>query len=129
MKVGLNKNMSKTQSIFNQWCDTELVRLNGDALQQVNSYVYLGREENMGNDLASEIARRRRAAWEAFSSICEVIDQVKDAGLRALILNASVLRAMCYATETWPDNKTIARAMQTAHRALERCLLRAILQQ
>ncbi|VDP43822.1 unnamed protein product [Heligmosomoides polygyrus] len=81
------------------------------ALQQVDSWVYLGIELNMGDDLAPEIARRRRAAWAAFSSIREVTDQVKDAGLRASIFNASVLPAMCYVTETWPDNKTIARAI------------------
>ncbi|VDL78507.1 unnamed protein product [Nippostrongylus brasiliensis] len=60
----------------------------------------LGRELNMENDVAPEIARRRRAAWAAFSSIREITDQVKYAGLRASIFNASVLQAMCYATET-----------------------------
>ncbi|VDO25161.1 unnamed protein product [Heligmosomoides polygyrus] len=59
MKIGLDMNMFKTQFIVNQWCDTGLVRLNGVALQQVDSYVYLGRELNMDNDLAPEIARRR----------------------------------------------------------------------
>ncbi|WKX91158.1 hypothetical protein Q1695_009751 [Nippostrongylus brasiliensis] len=128
-KIGLDMNMSKTQFMVNQWCDTGLVKLNGVALQRVDSYVYLGRELNMENDLAPEIARRRRAAWTAFSSIREVTDQVKDVGLRASIFNASVLPAMCYATETWPDNKAVAKAMQTTHRALERCFLKTSLRQ
>ncbi|VDP07086.1 unnamed protein product [Heligmosomoides polygyrus] len=115
MKIGLDMNMSKTQFMVNQWCDTGLVRLNGVALQQVNSYFYLGRELNIDNDLAPEIARRRRAAWADFSSIREVTDQVKDPGLMASILNASVLPAMCYATETWPDNKTINRQSNANH--------------
>ncbi|WKY03659.1 hypothetical protein Q1695_004984 [Nippostrongylus brasiliensis] len=122
-------NMSKTQFMVNQWCDTGLGKLNGVALQRVDSYVYLGRELNMENNLAPEIARRRRAAWAAFSSIREVTDQVKDAGLRASIFNASVLPAMCYATETWPDNKAVAKDMQTTHRALERCFLKTSLRQ
>ncbi|WKX88927.1 hypothetical protein Q1695_008512 [Nippostrongylus brasiliensis] len=83
----------------------------------------------MENDLAPEIARRRRAAWAAFSSIREVTDQVEDAGLRASIFNASILPAMCYATETWPDNKAVAKAMQTTHRALERCFMKTSLRQ
>ncbi|WKX88155.1 hypothetical protein Q1695_008070 [Nippostrongylus brasiliensis] len=70
-KIGLDMNMSKTQFMVNQWCDTGLVKLNGVILQRVDSYVYLGRELNMENDLAPEIARRRRAAWAAFSSIRE----------------------------------------------------------
>ncbi|WKX95022.1 hypothetical protein Q1695_011906 [Nippostrongylus brasiliensis] len=128
-KIGLNMNMSKTQFMVNQWCDTGLVKLNEVALQRVDSYVYLGRELNMENDLAPEIARRRRAAWAAFSSIREFTDQVNDAGLRASIFNASVLPAMCYATETWPDNKAGAKAMQTTHRALERCFMKTSLRQ
>ncbi|VDO66782.1 unnamed protein product [Heligmosomoides polygyrus] len=74
MKIGLDMNMPKTQFMVNQWCDTGLVRLNGVALQQVDSYVYLGRELNMDNDLAPEIARRRGAACTAFSSVREVTD-------------------------------------------------------
>ncbi|WKX96006.1 hypothetical protein Q1695_012455 [Nippostrongylus brasiliensis] len=93
-------NMSKTQFMVNQWCDMGLVKLNGVALQRVDSYVYLGRELNMENDLTPEIARRRRAAWAVFSLIRELSDQVKDAALRASIFNAFVLPAMCYATET-----------------------------
>ncbi|VDO86367.1 unnamed protein product [Heligmosomoides polygyrus] len=57
MKIGLDMNMSKTQFMVNQWCDTGHVRLNEVALQQVDTYVHLGRELNMDNDLAPEIAR------------------------------------------------------------------------
>ncbi|VDO18764.1 unnamed protein product [Heligmosomoides polygyrus] len=55
MKMGLDMNMSKTQFMVNQWCDTGLVRLNGVAQLQVDSYVYLGRELYMDNDLAPEM--------------------------------------------------------------------------
>ncbi|VDP11468.1 unnamed protein product [Heligmosomoides polygyrus] len=107
MKIRLDMTMSKTQFMVNQWCDTGLVRLNGVALQQVDPYFYLGGDLNMDNDLASEIARSRRTAWAAFNSIREVTEsQVQDAGLRASIFNASVMLAMCYATESWSDNKT-----------------------
>ncbi|WKY01729.1 hypothetical protein Q1695_015607 [Nippostrongylus brasiliensis] len=36
---------------------------------------------------------------------------------------------MCCATETWPDNKAVAKAMQTTHRALERCFMKTSLRQ
>ncbi|VDP40067.1 unnamed protein product [Heligmosomoides polygyrus] len=116
MQIGLDMNMSKIQLMVNQWCDTGLVRLNGVALEQVDSYVYLGRELIMDNDLSPEIARRTRAAWAAFSSIREVTDQVKDVGLRASIFNASVLPAMCYTTESGP----------TTRQSPEQCKLRIV---
>uniref|UniRef100_A0A7I4YM96 Reverse transcriptase domain-containing protein n=1 Tax=Haemonchus contortus TaxID=6289 RepID=A0A7I4YM96_HAECO len=123
-RIGLEMNMSKTQLMVNKWCDTGTVRLEGKALQRVESYVYLGRELNMTNNIAPELNRRRRAAWAAFGSVREVTDQVSDPDLKASIFSASVLPAMCYATETWPDNKTIAKAIMTSHHALERSFLK-----
>ncbi|WKY12022.1 hypothetical protein Q1695_003521 [Nippostrongylus brasiliensis] len=72
-KIGLDMNMSKTQFMVNQWCDTGLVKLNGVALQRVDSYVYLGRELNMENDLAPEIACRRHAAWAPIRSMMQAL--------------------------------------------------------
>ncbi|WKY12233.1 hypothetical protein Q1695_003652 [Nippostrongylus brasiliensis] len=81
------------------------------------------------NDLTPKIECGRRTAWTAFSSIREVTDHVKDASLGVSTFNASVLPAMCFATETWSDNITVAKAMQTTHRAVERCFLKTSLRQ
>ncbi|KIH43939.1 hypothetical protein ANCDUO_26048 [Ancylostoma duodenale] len=78
----------------------------------------------MMNNIAPEISRRRRAAWAASGSIREVKNQIKDPDRRVCTFNASVLPPKCFATETWPDNETIAGSMRTWHRALERCLLK-----
>ncbi|WKY11910.1 hypothetical protein Q1695_003465 [Nippostrongylus brasiliensis] len=40
-EIGFDMNMSKTQFMVNQWCDTGLVKLNGVALHAVDSYVCL----------------------------------------------------------------------------------------
>ncbi|VDO36830.1 unnamed protein product [Heligmosomoides polygyrus] len=54
MKIGLAMNMSKTQFMVNQWSDTGLVRLNGVALQQVDSY--LGRSRTVVERLSGKRA-------------------------------------------------------------------------
>ncbi|CAD6189595.1 unnamed protein product [Caenorhabditis auriculariae] len=82
-KIGLQMNEKKTQWMRNRFCDQGNVILEGRDLLEVNSYVYLGREVNMTNDLKPEIARRRRAGWAAFNSIKEVTNQLKDPKLRA----------------------------------------------
>nr|CDJ86538.1 RNA-directed DNA polymerase (reverse transcriptase) domain containing protein [Haemonchus contortus] len=123
-RIDLEMNMFKTQLMINKWCDTGTVGLEGKALQRVESYVYLGRELNMVNNIAPELNRRRRAAWAAFGSIREVTDQVSDPDVKASIFRASVLPAMCYATKTWHDNKTIAKAITTSHHALDRGFLK-----
>ncbi|XGW34769.1 hypothetical protein V3C99_018637 [Haemonchus contortus] len=48
--------------------------LNGTNISECSSYVYLGREVNMMNDLAPELSRRKRAAWGAFKNI-EGVDE------------------------------------------------------
>ncbi|VDM64446.1 unnamed protein product [Angiostrongylus costaricensis] len=43
--------------------------LNGTNISDCSSYIQLGREINMVNDLAPELSRRKRAGWGAFKSI------------------------------------------------------------
>ncbi|CAD6196038.1 unnamed protein product [Caenorhabditis auriculariae] len=118
-KIGFQMNEKKPQWLRNRFCDQGNVTLEGRDLLEVNSYVYLGREVNMTNDLKPEIARRRRAGWAAFNSIKEVTNQLKDPKLRAHIFEASVIPAISYATEVWPDTKNTTTALRTSYRALE----------
>ncbi|EYB91984.1 hypothetical protein Y032_0199g1651 [Ancylostoma ceylanicum] len=67
--IGMEINMKKTQTMANQWSDNGTIQLDGIPLQKVDSFVYLGREINMKNDLTTEIARRRKAAWAAMDTI------------------------------------------------------------
>ena len=78
----------------------------------------------MDNDMKEELDRRRRAAWSAYGSIKEATDQLKDPDLRARLFDSTVLPALCYAAETWPDTSATAKSLQVTHRALERCLLK-----
>ncbi|VDO78568.1 unnamed protein product [Heligmosomoides polygyrus] len=48
-----------------------LLSLNGTSISECSSYTYLGREVNMANDLAPELSRGKRAAWEAVAAIKE----------------------------------------------------------
>ncbi|PIO59295.1 hypothetical protein TELCIR_19245 [Teladorsagia circumcincta] len=58
LKIGLEMNMSKTQVMVNQWCDAGTIKLAGKSLERVESYVYLGREVNMTNNITPEINRK-----------------------------------------------------------------------
>ncbi|KAK6040725.1 hypothetical protein COOONC_21768 [Cooperia oncophora] len=122
--IGLSMNMRKTQTMRNQWCDDGEVYLEGVAVENVKSYIYLGREINMQNDLQYEIDRRKRAAWAAMARIREVTNEIQDPLVRANLFDASVLPALCYATETWATNKGVDKSLRTVHRALERSLVK-----
>ncbi|WKY00652.1 hypothetical protein Q1695_015016 [Nippostrongylus brasiliensis] len=123
-KIGLRINRKKTQFMKNSWCDEGHIELDGSPIAETKSNVYLGRSMNMDNDMKEELIRRRRAAWSAFGSLKEATDQLQDADLRAHLFDSTVLPALCYAAETWPDTSATAKSLQVTHRALERCLLK-----
>ncbi|EYC20228.1 hypothetical protein Y032_0022g520 [Ancylostoma ceylanicum] len=43
------------------------ITLEGEAIEEVGSYVYIGQEVNTSNDLTGEILRRRKAGWLKFN--------------------------------------------------------------
>ena len=62
-KIGLQLNLTKTMFMKNGWVPDAPFSLNGTTISECSSYVYLGREVNMMNDLAPELGRRKRGAW------------------------------------------------------------------
>ncbi|XGW19008.1 hypothetical protein V3C99_003092 [Haemonchus contortus] len=65
-KIGLRLNSTKTMSIEKGLVSYAPFMLNITNIPQRFSYVHLGREVNMMNNLALELCRRKRAAWGAF---------------------------------------------------------------
>ncbi|EPB66637.1 hypothetical protein ANCCEY_14274 [Ancylostoma ceylanicum] len=110
--IGLEINMKKTQTMANQWSDNLTIQLDGIPLQKVDSFVYLGREISMMNDLITEIGRRRKAAWAVMDTIQEITSQIKDTFRRAHIFDSTVLPALCYGAQTWTNNKNITTAVR-----------------
>ena len=63
-KVGLRLNHTKTMFMKNGFVNDAPLMLNEMNISECSSFVYLGREVNMMNDLAPELSRRKRAAWK-----------------------------------------------------------------
>lgn len=65
----------------NEWCDGPDIPLHGATLEHTESSVLLGRELRIDGSIGSELLRRKRAAWAAYSSIREVTSNLQDAML------------------------------------------------
>uniref|UniRef100_A0A7I4XRF4 Reverse transcriptase domain-containing protein n=1 Tax=Haemonchus contortus TaxID=6289 RepID=A0A7I4XRF4_HAECO len=105
-KIGLRLNLTKTMLMRNGLVPSDApFTLNGTNISECSSYVYLGREVNMMNDLAPELSRRKRAAWGAFKNIEGVVKKTKNIRLRAHLFDTAVLPALTYASETWTLRK------------------------
>ncbi|KAK6762610.1 hypothetical protein RB195_023364 [Necator americanus] len=99
--IGLQPNLQKTMFLRKEWFSDAPFTLNGTNISECTSYVYLGRELNMMNNMTSELGRRRRVAWGAYKSIEDVVKKIRNARLRAHLFNTTVLPALTYASETW----------------------------
>ncbi|XGW34909.1 hypothetical protein V3C99_018731 [Haemonchus contortus] len=64
-KIGLRLSLTKTMLMQNGLVPDAPFMLNETNISECSSYVYLGREVNMINDLAPELSTRKRAAWGA----------------------------------------------------------------
>ncbi|VDO78414.1 unnamed protein product [Heligmosomoides polygyrus] len=121
--VGLQLNLSKTMFMRNGWVSDAPFSLSGTNISECSSYVYLGREVNMANDLAPELSRRKKAAWGAFKSVEEVAKKTKNVRLRAHLFDSTALPALTYASETWAIRKQDEHAISVAQRGIERTML------
>ncbi|KAK6036107.1 hypothetical protein COOONC_26388 [Cooperia oncophora] len=77
----------------------------------------------MDNNLREEIMRRKKCAWTAMGRIREAAQLISDRKIRAALFDSTVLPALCYASETWAENKASTLMLTRAQRALERTLL------
>uniref|UniRef100_A0A0K0D623 Reverse transcriptase domain-containing protein n=1 Tax=Angiostrongylus cantonensis TaxID=6313 RepID=A0A0K0D623_ANGCA len=117
-QLGLRVNLKKTMFMKSGLVSAPFT-LNGTNISECSSYVYLGREINMMNDLAPELSRRKRAAWGAFKSIEDVVKRTKNTRLRAHLFDSMVLPALTYASENWSLRKQDERSLSVIERAVE----------
>ncbi|EPB77452.1 hypothetical protein ANCCEY_03435 [Ancylostoma ceylanicum] len=94
--IGLQLNLTKTMFMRNGWVPNASFSLKGTTISECSSYVYLGREVNMMNDLAPELGRRKRAAWGAYKSIEDVVKKTKNTRLRAHLFNTMMVKKFAH---------------------------------
>ncbi|VDO29042.1 unnamed protein product [Heligmosomoides polygyrus] len=68
--------------------------LNGTNISECSSYVYLGSEVNMDNELWSELGMRKREAWGTFKGVVKIVK--KNFGLRAHLRAVRAIEILMY---------------------------------
>ncbi|KAK6754105.1 hypothetical protein RB195_013234 [Necator americanus] len=106
----------------NGWVSDAPFTLSGTDISECTSYVSLGREINMKDNLTPELGKRKRAAWRAYKSIEDVVKKTRNTRLRAHLFNTSVLRALTYASETWALRKQEENAVSVIERSIQRVI-------
>ncbi|VDM56511.1 unnamed protein product [Angiostrongylus costaricensis] len=122
-KTGLRLNLTKTMFMKNGLASYASLTLNGTNISEYSSYVYLGREISVLNDLAPELSRRKRAALGAFKSIEDVVKITNNTRLRANLFDSTALPALTHSSETLSLLKQDERPLSVIERAVEGTML------
>ncbi|VDM62437.1 unnamed protein product [Angiostrongylus costaricensis] len=122
-KIGLRLNLTKTMLVMNGLQSCAQFTLNGTNISECLSYVHLGREINMMDDLAAEMSRREQADWGAFNSINDIAKKTKNIRLLGHLLDSTVIPVLTCASETWSLRRQDERFLSVVERVVERTML------
>ena len=122
--VGLSLNLSKTKVMLNESTTTSTVAVDGNTIEKVDRYVYLGKTVTQAGDLLPEIKRRIALGWAAFSKVANIMKSRKASmNVKRKVHNEYVLPDMVYGSETWALKKAHMELLTVAQRKMERIML------
>ena len=117
-------NLSKTKVMLNESATTSTVAVDGNTIEKVDRYVYLGKTVTQAGDLLPEIKRRIALGWAAFSKVANIMKSRKASmNVKRKVHNEYVLPVMVYGSETWELKKAHMELLSVAQRKMERIML------
>lgn len=133
-KTGLQVNVDKTQVIcidkntsqrpFPQHVNMD-IKIDGDLLEQVSSFVYLGSLIACNGSIDPELNRRIGKASGAFNSLNKIWYNKKiSLNTKLRIYESAVLTILLYAGETWQTNKQQIQRLEVFHQSCLRRILK-----
>lgn len=93
--------LKRTMLKKNGWVQDASFTLNRTSICECSSYVLLDREVNIMNNFASEMGRRKQAAWRACESIEDVVKKSRNTRTQAHLFNSMVISVLNYTSEVW----------------------------
>ena len=122
--VGLSMNLSKTKVMLNESSTTSTVAVDGNTIEKVDRYVYLGKTLTQAWDLLPEIKRRIAVGRATFSKVANIMKSRKASmNVKRKVNNDYVLPVMVYGSETLALKKAHMELLSDAQRKMERIML------
>ena len=118
--ANLTVNTSKTKIMSNR---TAKININGNDLEQVSSYKYLGSHVNTDNSLDKEMNVRIGKAWGQYNKLSKVWNSKASIRTKMRIYQTSIRSTMTYACETWALTSKQEKKLDTTDRKIIRRIL------
>jgi hypothetical protein len=125
--LGLNVSTKKTKSMRMNARDKDSIKLNGNEIEEVNDFTYLGSKMPNTGDGEVEIRVRLAKASQAFASLRSTQEGMcrehQPEGQTQNCLKTNVISTLLYEPESWKMTKTISNKLDVfQYRCLKRIL-------
>ena len=120
---GMKLNKKKTKIMCNEVARSRLrtrVKIDGEELEEVIEYKYLGRLVTSGNEISKEIGQRITSGWRRFGEYSYFL---KDRDPYLPEEKNHRYRHLTYGTENWSLTKYQEKKLTVGQRSMERLLL------
>lgn len=120
--VGLSMNMSKTKLMTNN--SEDLIKINGNTIEYVSEYVYLGQIISPSDQSNKEIEKRISNAWKRFWSLKEVMKAKEiPTSQKFKVFNMCIVPVLTYGCQTWALTGKQEKRLDTCQNNMERSVL------
>ncbi|TKR73976.1 hypothetical protein L596_021211 [Steinernema carpocapsae] len=117
-RSGLKINREKTKTMA---AEEAHILLDGEPIEQVPSFIYLGQAIQTRRDPSKEIGRRISSGWNVFRKYGPFLSSASvQMRLKRRLFNQCILPAMLYGCETWATTKEARKKLAVAQRRMER---------
>ena len=115
--VGISMNPSKTKGMLNESATTSTVAVDGNTIEKVDRYVYLGETVTHAVDLLPTIKRHTALGWAAISKVANITKSRKATmNVNRKVQNEYVLPVMVYGSDTLALKKAHMELLSVAQR-------------
>ena len=121
-ETGLHMNPTKTKLMTNSR-ETNIT-INGNHLEYVHEYTYLGQILSFNNSNKKEVSRRIAAAWSKFWSLKFILtDKSYTTQLKREVMDKCILPVLLYGSQTWSLTRKERESIMICQRKMERKIL------
>jgi hypothetical protein len=123
-KLNLKINCNKTQEMRINTNRQDPILLNGETIQQVNSFCYLGSIMTTSGGADEDVESRVKKAKAAFAQLRPIWNSRKlSLKTKLRLLNSNVMTVLFYGCETWKTTEEIRRKVQATVNRFLRSIL------
>lgn len=122
-KADLSMNTTKPKVMINS-TQTDTITVNGEPIEYVKEYVYIGQLVSTDDSMQKEIDRRVANTWKRYWSLSEVMKN-KEMPIKAKkkVYDMCIVPCLTYGCQTWALTEQLANKLKVCQNSIERSVV------